>query len=180
FRVATQILSPRPAETALSACRSEPGNPHAVPDANGVDSATDRLDDPDNLVAWNDREGGGGQLTVHDVQVCATNAARTDTDEDFVDANMRCGEIDGVEARHAGSPQRHRFHWMCRSRWRSWSMNRARRATVFNTRLSNRRASRIVEKCHRSRSATPSSRHTHGIDLVGDATDMTYPFVQDL
>src|SRR5439155_792816 len=58
---------------------------------------------PSCAATWKDREGGGGQLTVHDVQVCATNAARTDTDEDFVDANMRCGEIDGVEARHAGS-----------------------------------------------------------------------------
>ena len=64
---------------------------------------------PDNLVAWNERQLGLSQLSVHDVQVGAAHAAGRDCHEDLALGRLRVGQV-GLTQRGARRVENHRTH----------------------------------------------------------------------
>jgi hypothetical protein len=67
---------------------TEPGHADTFADPPIDDSGADPLHDADDLVAGDDGQTRIGQITVHDVQIRATDCACLDADDELVRAGL--------------------------------------------------------------------------------------------
>ena len=101
-----EVLAAARAVTACAVRPAEPGDADAVAGDESL-SPTDRA--ADDLVAWNERQLGLGELSVHDVQVGAAHAAGRDCHEDLALGRLRIGQV-GLAQRRARRVENHRTH----------------------------------------------------------------------
>ncbi len=70
----------------------QPADPDPLAHHRGDHVRARRVDDPDDLVAWDQREHGIGELTVEEVQVGAAHGARAHREAHLAGAGEGKGE----------------------------------------------------------------------------------------
>jgi hypothetical protein len=89
----TEILSPACAKFAQAACVLQPGDSDPFADFPFSHIHADPTDNPDCLVAGNERKRGVWQLTFDDMKICPANPTDRDADQNFSGARLRCGNL---------------------------------------------------------------------------------------
>ncbi len=88
---------------------ADPRHADALAGRETIDAGADRGDDADDLMAEHEGQLGMGQFAVEDVQVGATDAARTNLQEHLPVARLRHGQL-GRHERGVCCLQDHRAH----------------------------------------------------------------------
>ena len=114
-RIVAQIFARAQTVGAMPAGMAKPGNADPLSKRETGHARTDRLDAPDDFVAWNDRKLRLGQFAVDDMEIGAANAARLDLEPHFADAGRRDRPLLHDE-RRVGPRQDHGFHDLRHSR----------------------------------------------------------------
>lgn len=69
---------------AMPTGMAEPRDADAFPNIQARNVASEFINSPDDFMSGNDGKSGVGEFAVHDMQICAADAAGPDADADFV------------------------------------------------------------------------------------------------
>ncbi len=92
-RVLTQVLFLAAAILARTIRPIQPGNANPIADAEPRRALTQRIDDADDLMTWDDGKAGSRNFALDDVEVGVADAAGMDGDANLIRTGRGCVEL---------------------------------------------------------------------------------------